>query len=165
MLLMFIVQSCTCWGIPLDKYYLSLGSSNQSQPQPVQNNVVQPAGMNCDNLRLTSPLDGLPNGDVTFYWDTLPGATSYRINVFGEGAFLAGYDATGDQTNLTTNVSQGTIGGQFILTVELIAADANGNTCSKSYVLQREAPRDTGGSDPEPEPTPTCEENPYASYC
>lgn len=157
LLVMFIVQSCTCWGISIYDHFPSLALSNQSEPETVQTNILPPVGMNCDNLRLTSPLDGLPNGPVTFYWDALPNAASYRINVFGEGAFLAGFEAAGDQTNLNADVSWNAIGGQFVLNVEFVATDANGNTCSKSYVLSREAPQneDRPESDGPSQPTTT----------
>src|SRR5690242_19414220 len=36
-----------------------------------------PVIIDCTKLRATSPRDGLAYGDNTFYWDPLPGATSY----------------------------------------------------------------------------------------
>ena len=37
----------------------------------------------CSRFKPTSPLDALAFGVTSFYWDGAPGATSYRINVYG----------------------------------------------------------------------------------
>ncbi len=157
--IMFALQACTCFGIQFDEYFLML-NSGPSQQETSQDNVLPPSSpdMICDNLRLTSPLGGLPNGSTTFYWDALPGAISYQINIFGENnAFLAGFNAGGDQSNLTADVSWNAIGGQFILQVELVALSANGQECSRAYTISREAPVDNnnGGERPRTQPTST----------
>lgn len=43
-----------------------------------------PGGTTCGDFRLTSPLDGLRFGGVTFYWNPAPGATGYQLNIYRE---------------------------------------------------------------------------------
>ena len=113
---------------------------------PQNQSVAAPAGLLCDFLKLTAPLDGLPNGGATFYWDPLPNATSYNISLFDNGAYLASYNAGAGATNLSADVSQGAIGGSYALTVILSASGPNGETCSTSATIFRAAP-DGGNND------------------
>ncbi len=66
---------------------------------------------NCSTLRPTSPLGGLPFGPVTFYWDAAAGATSYRVNIYGEGGGLrTSINSNGASTNVagdTTGLGEG----------------------------------------------------------
>lgn len=94
--------------------------------------------LNCDNLRLTSPLGGLPNGLATFYWDALENAMHYRINLYASGVQLASFDAVSGQTNLDADVSTTAVGGGQALQVELVAISANGEQCAQSTTIQRE---------------------------
>lgn len=176
MLLIVILQACTCFGVPIEEYFPSLALSSQTElisiatptstPRPLPS--ATPAGMNCADLRLTSPLDGLPNGMVTFYWDTLPGAVNYRINLYAEDVegqpWLAGFEAGADQTNLSANVGTGAIGGQYAFRVEFIAEDEQGQQCSQVFSLFRAAAPPHIDQSP-PTATPTCEENPGGNYC
>jgi hypothetical protein len=70
-----------------------------------------PGGTTCGDFRLTSPLDGLPFGNVTFYWNPAPGATAYRLNIYRErdrgfinGPLLASYTVPAPRTSLLVNV-------------------------------------------------------------
>ena len=76
-----------------------------------------PTGVDCSTFRATSPLDGLNYGSNTFYWDPAPGATTYRVNIFGideaQGALVASYDTTDASTNLTANITRETTGFGF----------------------------------------------------
>lgn len=103
------------------------------------NKAVAPSSMNCNFLKLTSPLDGLPNGQATFYWDVLPNATNYRINIYDGGNYLTGFDSAAAATSLIADVSQGAIGGSFAINVELIAYGPNGQTCKQVVSINREA--------------------------
>ncbi len=60
----------------------------------------------CSNLRPTSPLGGIPGGQVTFYWDGIAKATSYTVRVYDSGGQVAEYSTSAPQTNVT-----GTPGG------------------------------------------------------
>ncbi len=65
----------------------------------------------CARFKPTSPLDGLAFGPTPFYWDAAPGATSYRINIFGQdGGLRAAIDATTTSTTYTFDTG-GNIGG------------------------------------------------------
>jgi hypothetical protein len=67
--------------------------------------------VNCAPFRMTSPLDGLPNGLATFYWDAAPGATSYRVNLYNEqGAFVTNFDVNAPTTTVSGDISEGRIG-------------------------------------------------------
>src|SRR5690606_6951484 len=92
-------------------------------PSPTLRPVVRPTAAPpppptdvCAGLRLTAPLDGLPNGGATFYWDPVADPTAtYSITIFDEGGnVLTGFNA-GTATNVSGNVSQGAIGGAFQL--------------------------------------------------
>lgn len=54
---------------------------------------------NCSRFRPTSPLDGLAFGVTNFYWDGAPGATSYRIKIYGPDGALR---ITAETTTVTT---------------------------------------------------------------
>jgi hypothetical protein len=134
-----------------------------STPNPGSNNIVAPP--NCSVFRLTSPLDGLPNGTATFYWDPMPNATGYQLNVYDGGTLLGSWTAGAGATNLTADISNGAIGGGFVLYVEL-KAFTNSVPCTSGATLSREAgSSNNGGSDnhddnndngPAPEPTEYC---------
>jgi hypothetical protein len=147
-------------------------------PNPGQNNIVAPTGLNCNSLQLTSPLSGLPNGAVTFYWNALPGAVSYRINLYdNSGNFLASFDSQPGATSLSADVSWGAIGGQYDIQVELVAF-GGGTSCRKTITIPREAPAggvpnnggggngggNTGGA-PAATATPTCQQDPAQNWC
>lgn len=124
------------WSIDPTGAYKCPTYLNFSQPTPPS---PPPPSFICENLRLTSPLGGLPNGWATFYWDTLENAVSYRINVYSAGNYLMSFEAAAPNTNLQGDVSQGAIGGESPLTVEIIAFAADGRQCSQSYTIAREA--------------------------
>jgi hypothetical protein len=147
-------------------------------PQGGTNNLVAPTGLNCNLLRLTSPLGGLPNGVATFYWDVLPGAVAYRINIYDNvGTFLSSFDSQGAATSLSADVSWAAIGGQYDLQVELVAF-GGGTSCRETVTISREAPSggmpSNGGGNggnggnggvPAPTATPTCQEDPSQNWC
>lgn len=93
----------------------------------------------CTDFRLTSPLDGLAFGENTFYWDPYPGATSYRIKVFGDGQLRATYDIPGSQTNYTNNLSSGFIGEGSAFLIRIEALVGPGVICSDEHLLTRAA--------------------------
>jgi hypothetical protein len=119
-----------------------------------------PFTVNCAAFRLTSPLDGLPNGVAAFYWDPIQnGQTySYRFRIFDEASgtplvtFGGGYD-----TNTTQgNVAQSAIGGGFSLRVRLEALNSNGQVvCSDEHVLLRAATETNNPPPVQNNPTPT----------
>jgi hypothetical protein len=74
--------------------------------------VVGPAasGVDCSRFRPTSPLGSLVLGMTPFYWDAAPGATSYRVNVFGEdGSVRTSLEIDSNNTTLVLNTG-GAIG-------------------------------------------------------
>jgi hypothetical protein len=142
-----------------------------SNPQQSQI-VAPPSSMACDFLRLTAPLDGLPNGGTTFYWDPIPNATGYNISLFDGGSYLAGYNAPAGSTNLGADVSQGAIGGGYSITIVLTATGPNGQTCTTGATVFRAAPdggsqnNDSNNAPSQPVPTEEvddCVQNPVPS--
>ncbi len=129
--------------------------------QEPRNFVFQPPGIiteepvftevDCTPFQATSPLDGLPYGKATFFWNGAPGATSYRVNISGEsGAFS--FPAAGSSSNLTADVTIDGIGFGFSFTWNVDALLNGQVVCSTPRVtIPREPPPDP----PEPRPTPT----------
>jgi hypothetical protein len=154
-ILIFILQACSCYGIRLDDYFPPASNSSPS-------NAALPSGMNCSNVRLSSPRTGLPNAVVTVYWEALAGAVNYQINLYSGGALLASWEAASPATSLQIDVSQSATGGNNPFELELKAFDADGSFCRDYVVQDREA------APPQALPataTPTCAEKPSASYC
>jgi hypothetical protein len=117
----------------------STNSTNSTNPSNSSNSTNSANGsLNCTQLVLTSP-QGLPQGNVTFYWNTVDNALSYQINIYSGETKLAGWEVAAPVTNLTTNVSTQAIQGQNPLEIELIVKASNGRQCSETYVMDREA--------------------------
>ncbi len=58
----------------------------------------------CSAFRATSPLGTMPSGDVQFYWDAAPGATSYTVHVFdASGTPVGEYSTDGSSTSVSGN--------------------------------------------------------------
>ena len=106
----------------------------------------------CTSFRLTSPLDGLPNGNATFYWDPVnPGVATYQIRVFDEAHNLLATFAAGGATSVTGDVSMGSIGGGFQLFVQVNAIMSGSIVCTDEHLLLRSAPNNA--VQPTPRPT------------
>lgn len=101
--------------------------------------MAQAPGGSCSDFRLTSPLDGLAFGENTFYWDPYPGATSYRIKVFGDGQLRATYEIPGTQTNYTNNLSTPFIGQGSAFLIRIEALVGPGVMCADEHLLTRAA--------------------------
>lgn len=119
------------------------GSPINAAPNPPQQQAI--VAPSCAIFNLTSPLDGLRNGATSFYWDALPSATSYRINISEGGLVLASASVDAPTTTVTVDTSTGAIGGGYILTVEIQALINSSVSCSKTYTIPREAPAGDGG--------------------
>jgi SH3 domain-containing protein len=94
----------------------------------------------CKNFRLTSPLQGLPGGgNVKFFWDAAPGATSYRVDITNDsGTPVATYSTTGPATSLNGDVSS--LGAGTFFTIEVTALVKGETACISSPVtVSREA--------------------------
>jgi hypothetical protein len=103
-----------------------------------------PVGGYCGQLVGTSPLEGMRYGDQTFYWNPLPGATSYRVNVYSvdvnPGNRVAQGQASAPLTSLTLNVG-GPAGPGFRFSWEVQALVGSTVVCtSPRYTMFREAP-------------------------
>jgi hypothetical protein len=105
--------------------------------------VAPPSVVDCAVFRLTAPLDGLPNGMTTFYWDALPGATGYRLSVADAASPntpLTSLSVAGDRTNLTLDLSSRLIGGSTSLVVTIEALNGETVACMDRRTLTRAWP-------------------------
>ena len=106
--------------------------------------------VDCGPFRATSPLDGLPYGTGTFYWDAAPGADGYRVVISGE-AGTAVFSASGGQTSVSADLSNSGIGYGFSFSWYVEALRGGAVVCSTPPVrLFREAP--PPGDPPAPPP-------------
>jgi hypothetical protein len=102
--------------------------------------LVDPPNI-CAGFRLTSPLDGLPNGGVTFYWD--PASTqdvTYQITVMDEGRNILATYSSGNATSVGADISQRNIGGGFQLIVQVMALQNGRVVCTDERTILRAAP-------------------------
>jgi hypothetical protein len=108
----------------------------------------------CAGFRLTSPLDGLPNGVASFYWDPANAeGVTYQITVMDEGRNVLASFPVGNNTRADGDISQRAIGGSFQVIVQ-VSAVLNGRViCSDERTILREAPQ--LGEPPIQQPTPT----------
>ena len=108
-------------------------------PTPTNTPVVS-----CAGFLPTSPLDGLPNGPATFYWDppTSGGAIGYTLTVTNNdnGRQVRGSTA-GNVTTITLDISGRTLGDGISFTWLVTAQLNNGRTCpGQPVTLLREFP-------------------------
>lgn len=154
--------SCTCLGIPTNIWMQGLSRGYTSPERFVELNNVD-----CTNARLTSPRSGLPDGVVTIYWNEVPGANSYTINVYSGGNKIKTFTAYPPATNLQADVGFNAIGGENPFTLEFIASYSTGDKCTDSVTQDREWHVENPPQivNPPVVNTPTCIENPGAPYC
>ncbi len=102
----------------------------------VGNVILGPAAgqADCANFKPTSPLGGMPAGNVNFYWDPTPGATSYTVQVYDStGTQVAEYPVSAPQTSVS-----GTPSGEGNMSWD-VTAYVNGEvacTTGKANVLR-----------------------------
>ena len=116
----------------------------------------------CSAFKPTSPLNGLPYGPTTFYWDAAPGATSYQVNVFNDsGSQVASFATDSSNTNLTGDLSN--VGNGFTFSWQVVALVDGQVACSSSPIsMYREAVPTQAPKPPSQEPQATIE--PYCNY-
>jgi len=129
----------------LPPYATAVPTSAPPPPQPPQ----PPSTNSCVGLRLTSPLDGMPNGVATFYWDPLAsGQATYDITIMDENHTTLAVLPAANQTSVSGDVSMGVIGGQYQFWVR-VSSYSHGHTCTDEHLIMRAAPDNT-----QPTPTP-----------
>ncbi len=115
--------------------------------------------LNCARFRPTSPLGGMPNGNATFFWDGVQGATSYRLNLYNEGGSRVTSLETGStNTTLSVNTTPAAIGGgsNFSWDVEALLNGQSACTTARASVV-RDATSQfvSGGGGDDTQITPT----------
>lgn len=113
------------------------------------------AGVDCTRFKPTSPLDGLPYGATTFYWDPAQGVTSYQVNVFNEsGAQIGSFTTDSSNTSLVGDTSN--LGAGFTFSWQVVALVNGQVACSSPAIIMfRVAP-----PAPQETPEPMAEETP-----
>ncbi len=118
------------------------------------------SGVDCSTFVPTSPLDGLPYGRGTFYWNPARGAAGYRLNIYNEderkGMLVASLASEGTSTQLTADLTINAIGYGFRFSWEVLAFTADGVLACKTarVVVPRAAPPRDEAPPATPEATP-----------
>jgi LysM repeat protein len=112
-------------------------------PQQPGGNI--PPMVDCSRFRATSPLDGLPYGTATFYWDPAPGATGYVVNLYNldekGGGQVGSFQADGSSTSLRASVTIDAVGYGFKFAWEVLALYNGQPICTSARAtVPREAP-------------------------
>ncbi len=109
-------------------------------PGPTGGQTVQNvAGIDCTNFRPTSPLQGMPYGELYFYWDPAPGAELYRVHIYtGNGDRVAGGETT--ETRLYVRTTEEAIGQLNIYSWEVEALRGGEVVCRTERVTVQRDP-------------------------
>jgi hypothetical protein len=109
----------------------------------------------CSTFKPTSPLDGLPYGETTFYWNPAGGATGYQVNLYNDsGALVGSFQTDGSNSSLVGDTSN--LGGGFSFSWQVVALVNGQVACSSDPVTMfRESPKPV-----EPTKTPQAAETP-----
>ncbi len=122
-----------------------------------QGTAAGASGVDCGPFKATSPLDGLPFGDATFYWNPAPGATSYQVNLFNEsGAVVGSFETAAPNSNLVGSTSS--LGNGFSFGWQVVALVNGQVACSSPTITMfrsappapQEAPPELPMETPEP---------------
>lgn len=111
----------------------------QITPSPTQTPPPRVSVNVCGGFRLTSPLDGLPNGMATFYWDPVAVPAGYQVVIMDEARTVLATFSTDGATSVSGDVSQAAIGGDFQLIVQVKAVSGRRILCTDEHVILRAA--------------------------
>ena len=122
--------------------------------------------VDCSGFGATSPLDGLPAGAATFFWNPASGATAYTINVYKNGAIVASQsvDVSATSAVISLEAIQSDDTATYMWEV-LALKDGEGRCTSQSPTLQREWRdiRDDTGDDYNDDSGFVCDTTAYAA--
>ncbi len=92
--------------------------------------ATESAVVDCQDLRLTSPLEAAPGGMSPYYWDGIAAASGYQIKVYdhGSGSLLGSFQTGAGQTSIRFSAGQLGVGGA--LQWEVIALAGSQPLCS-----------------------------------
>lgn len=106
----------------------------------------QVAGVNCSNLRPTSPVGGMPFGPTTFYWNGASGADNYRIRIYGKTGPAATFETSDASTSLNINTASFGGGPEFSWQVEALKGGVVACTSGAAFATQDPPPDDAFAS-------------------
>lgn len=120
--------------------YEGMWGDHPTTPTPTAQVLPPPPQSYCDGLALTSPLDGMPNGVATFYWNPpFNQSATFEIIVMDENHTLLATFPAGTSTNVSGDVSMAAIGGGLQLWVKVRAYLVSA-TCDDEHLIWRAAP-------------------------
>jgi hypothetical protein len=133
-----------------------------TQPPPPPQ-IIQ---IDCTGFRPTSPLDGLPFGATTFYWDGVSSTaiTSYQVNLYRDGALVSTFSSPGGVTRADVDLSALPLGGAYTWDVQALVSGVVVCRSAAAGPIARAFPPDTRPAEEErerPIPTPMGTEEPY----
>jgi hypothetical protein len=142
---------------------------------PPVNNPPQVIQVDCSGLQPTSPLDGLPFGATTFYWNGIanPAISNYRVNVYRDGAVVSSFQTGAGSTNVSGDLSGIPLGGAYSWEVQALVNGVAVCTANANLSMQRAFPPVNNPPSPAatPEPNPAvcgneiCEAGENAETC
>jgi hypothetical protein len=98
-------------------------------------------GAGCSALLPTSPLNRLPYGPVTFYWDGVEGAANYLLYIQPDQAPLLGpYETGSSNTNITLDANMLPGGPNYTWYVVVVFQDGSTCTSGSAQVVRDLAP-------------------------
>jgi hypothetical protein len=103
-------------------------------------NSPPPVVVDCSSFRITAPLDGLADGMNTIYWDGVPDATGYQIDVLDTPNLLLNMSLPAQPTNVTLDLSQSVIGGGVSIQLQMRALIGDSIVCRTAAILTRAWP-------------------------
>ena len=146
------------WYLPSPTPYAfatpSLTPYSFATPSPTAYTFTIPNGgtIDCTGFQTTSPLDGLPDGRVTFYWN-LPASTkditNYQVIVLDDaGRRLVAFETAGGFYNVSGDVSFNAIGGRSRFSWFAIALAHGVEACRTQVTTMNRAYNPNAGLSP-----------------
>ncbi|MCB9453520.1 MAG: SH3 domain-containing protein [Anaerolineaceae bacterium] len=111
--------------------------------------------LDCSRFHTLGP-DGLLMGMNTFYWEAVPNATSYHVNIYNDqGTFIGTYDSGGSNTNLSINMAAPGFGSgfEFYWQVEALLNGQVACATQRTYIQRESGSVPVGQQQPAPGPT------------
>ena len=150
-----LVIPCTTGTTTTTTTTTTTGTKGVPVPSPTPNIFTIPnAGtIDCTGFKTTSPLDGLPDGQVTFYWNQPVSGkdiTNYQVIILDDkGSRLVAFETAGGFYNVSGNVSFNAIGGRSRFSWFAIALAHGVEACRSQVTTMNRAYNANAGLSPQ----------------
>jgi hypothetical protein len=118
------------------------------------NGGQNPTQGDCGAFKPTSPIGSMPFDHVTFYWDPMPGATSYRFRISNEGGVIKEVETTDTNVPLDATDKGIGLGSNFFWQVDALVNGGVVCTSALIPVTRRVDPNYHPPAPPQPASTP-----------